>query len=94
MDFECPICLENTINNVEFICSHTICNTCFEKCIKYQNNNNFKCPICRRIVFSRNSYQISITPEQSRVQAICILATVLFFIFAFIVLIIIKIIGH
>ena len=54
MEFECPICLENTENNVKFICGHMICSICFDSCINYEVNPNFKCPMCRRIVFVKN----------------------------------------
>ena len=43
---ECPICLEDTANNLSLMakCRHSWCYSCNEK---LNNNNIAKCPICK-----------------------------------------------
>lgn len=46
MDFECCICLEETLDKIN--CHHKLCRTCFK------NYKIKECPICfKKIVFSR-----------------------------------------
>lgn len=46
MDFFCPICYQNTNNNIILNCKHKFCKKCISKWVKIRHN----CPICRNII--------------------------------------------
>lgn len=50
--FECPICLDETTNNLYLgTCNHTICKDCMSQLIKVGAYVYIKCPICGGISY-------------------------------------------
>ena len=46
LESTCPICIEDTSNNIKLNCQHIFCNECIKTWLSKQSN---ACPICRKI---------------------------------------------
>jgi len=52
-DYTCPICLNLTIKPIKTECGHTFCKLCLDELIDNFNQEEQKCPMCRKL-FTKN----------------------------------------
>lgn len=45
----CPVCYDDVKISYVTMCNHNFCYSCVDKLISMSNNNEWACPICRKI---------------------------------------------